>query len=1303
MKKKLNKIISALLVLASLISMFAVFVYAEDDLDSSVTDTETDTDTENSGEGTDGDEEEDAEEAPSIDLSAIELIYNRNFEEGWDYNNGFSKFTANKTTVHNAHIDFEETATYKYNYFWRIEASDYYAATATSSLTVGALRESGSVIQFKIKADDACDLGRILYMTTPANKAVNLLYISGNTLYAFNSGTPATKIGELTNEWLSVTMVFDWDASKTLASGATETLFKCRVYYGDDGKYFDYEADYEVSKDKGMKTLSFCIDKATSADRAGMSFCIDDLQVYQKVKEPLDLSGVTDYGTKINPLAAIVVDIQDGPGNKSTEQIINEALCMKVGVNTALRKNKKVSIAEYCTPEIVDGHVMIPLSLFLDFINYPFYIHGESYDITTGTSATYITIGRDTANVDGERIELTVAPGYLTNDNGDQIPVMAAEDIPRIFPGWLLTYDDMGLIIIYAGEASEGGTSLIHRDTDLDVMLTIMKKFIFDTVTQDENGKEFDEIDDSYVATGEQVLSDLRKHSASHPYIFTNQENFDKLNAAYAATENNDVKLQGYLKTLVDAAEAIYTEYALLDDIGGAYAGIIAEKVPVNEYFDGKNPDPAVKGDTTVPDTNDGYSPAGTLESIEKYTALLVDLAFAYQVTREAKYADLAYDISIALGQWTHWGPGSVENCATATANFAIAYDWLYNYYSADANKDIAALAGILYEKGVKHGYNSSAGNSCLFPRSMGGGDVYNTSNTYLNALCSSGMIVGALALADYYEYDAATSYLIGNNIQNLIANGLDQYAPDGSYAESALMWADATNGFTKLIMALESATGTTYGFEDTWGLDKTFYFACYIEDSDGKIWNYHEGGADGVITGDILGIDTQMFNYAGKFLKDSTLIAIRKNQLEKGKAVTIFDMLFYPDDSVDSEKELALDYQMEGIHAFVSRSDWEDGALYTGIMGGSNDVYGGQLDSGNFIYRNEGVDWIIDLGSDNQEIYSYNGAYRNHHYRNNAEGQNVIIVTTAQDALPYGQLTTGNGKLINTYSNEFGSYAILENKSAYGSTVSFANRGLLVTNNRKTVVIQDELSFPKFQELTWIAHTASSIKLDPTGKIAYLTDYDETGREHILRATIVSGADYSFKIENCNDSAKILDATYKSSDYKTNGGVQPYSRDGIQRLVIKTKNVLTFNASVVFEIVESTESTEPVGYSFAYMSTWNPVEDSTGNNQTVVEREDPSKADIINEVIYLDLYANTLKTAYTSNINEFFYSLTKIAYTLKTYTPESLDSETLMNSYSSYEDYLNDYEKYIKRINTAVEATNNLTKSMSGMTSTGK
>ncbi|MBR5448014.1 MAG: hypothetical protein IKV40_06280, partial [Clostridia bacterium] len=211
MKKKLNRIISVILLFASLISVLSVFAYASEAPAASESQTALET-------------EEDTE----VDLSQIDLIYNRNFEEGWNYNNGFSTLK-----THKAYIDYEETATYKYNYFWRMEASSSTAAEATT-LNIGALRESGSVVQFKIKVDDACNLGRIMYITTPGKKTIDLLYITGNTLYAFKSGNPGCKIADLTNEWLSVAFVFDWDAYKELPDGSTDTLFKCTVYYGDE-------------------------------------------------------------------------------------------------------------------------------------------------------------------------------------------------------------------------------------------------------------------------------------------------------------------------------------------------------------------------------------------------------------------------------------------------------------------------------------------------------------------------------------------------------------------------------------------------------------------------------------------------------------------------------------------------------------------------------------------------------------------------------------------------------------------------------------------------------------------------------------------------------------------------------------------------------------------------------------------------------------------------------------------------------------------------------------------------------------
>ena len=222
MKKRFSKIISTILILASLVSVLTVFAYAEEDAAPGPFD------------------------EPAADVASIELMYNRNFDEGWDYTNGLGTLSN-----HVSYIDFEETSTYKYNYFWRIEAAAT-SSTGYSKFDFGTsvARDSGTVVQFKIKADDACDLGRILYMTTGASKTINLLYVNGTALYAFQSGNRNYKLCDLTNEWITVTLCFDWDAEKDLGQGKTDTLFRCRAYVGDEGKYVDYEADYEQSKVK---------------------------------------------------------------------------------------------------------------------------------------------------------------------------------------------------------------------------------------------------------------------------------------------------------------------------------------------------------------------------------------------------------------------------------------------------------------------------------------------------------------------------------------------------------------------------------------------------------------------------------------------------------------------------------------------------------------------------------------------------------------------------------------------------------------------------------------------------------------------------------------------------------------------------------------------------------------------------------------------------------------------------------------------------------------------------------------------
>ena len=104
------------------------------------------------------------------------------------------------------------------------------------------------------------------------------------------------------------------------------------------------------------------------------------------------------------------------------------------------------------------------------------------------------------------------------------------------------------------------------------------------------------------------------------------------------------------------------------------------------------------------------------------------------------------------------------------TSNFAVSYDWLYNFYFEKFGQEgVDRLADIIYEKGVSQGYNVSSGGLCAYPKTAGGDDVYTTLKNNWNASCSSSMIIGALAISSYGKYEDVNSYLIGNNMQNLI------------------------------------------------------------------------------------------------------------------------------------------------------------------------------------------------------------------------------------------------------------------------------------------------------------------------------------------------------------------------------------------------------------------------------------------------------------------------------------------------------------------------------------------------------
>ena len=1210
---------------------------------------------------------------------AKHLVINRAFDEGWDAPVGFKNvINKNKAT-----IDYEEADDKSYNYFMRLEHGSVKGKGYLELDLKGRkmIQRNGMFIaSFSIKADDICELGNIVNLKLQnADQPLALINVTDYNLYAFGA-VASNLIGSLQDgDWYNIDVVCDWRDSEN-----------AYIAIYNDGKLV---ASRNVSASNiGVENISFgWLTEFTNVDeKNGMSICFDNVQVYQS---PYLTSKVevdpAEYGIFVDKSTDKTVPIYKDATEKTPEQVLNEALFMKLGVASALAGGKKEAVD--CPPVIIDGEVMVSLEFILYYLNYNAYKHPDnvSYDVNLPTGeTTYITVGRPTASVAGELVYLNATPVFYA----DQYPLISIKDIEVLFPGMDAMYDDMGLVIVYENITGDPDATLISREDNLETMLDMMKKFVFDIA---DGSTEAD-----YAATGEAVYqATLAKGQLQHPYIIADQDTFDSL---YAQAASN-AAIQAYIAK----ADDIYNDMAETDANG--YVGIKADKVPVNLYNDGINPDATNPEDTRIKDSADGYnSYTNALYEIEGHSEKLVDLAFAYQVTRDAKYAELAYDIMLALGEWIHWGPGYMVNCATATGNYAIAYDWLYNYIKGEYGEEaVGGLAATIYARGVSQGVSASKGEFCRFPRTSGMGDKYVTRTDSYNAICSSGMIIGALAIMGESAYTADACYLIGNNLRNLANFGLDQYAPDGSFIESVTYWGLGTNALMKTIMALESSAGTDLGFKDTWGLDSTFYYACYISNGAGEAWNYHEDGVGSIIAeGTTYKADTKMFYYAAALLGDNNLAIIRNNQLAAGAEATIFDIIFAPE-NVEGDVELELDYVMSGIDAFVSRDGWEADSMFVGIMGGANkfdagdsdasNEVNGQIDSGNFIYENKGIKWIIDHGSDSYYALNYFGSYRFNYYRTIGEGHNVIIIPD----IATGQTEDGNGRLYKTYidSEGKGSYALIDNSNAYGTYSGAALRGMLITNDRETVVIQDEVARGQVGKITWVVNTYKDIVIDETGRTAYLID-NTNGTETVLRASIVSADDtLVFNVLKSNESAMLSGAT------------QSEQRDigDINRLVIQAKEVLSFNVAVVFEIVESTADPKPIGYTYTQMSAWDSVfnvEEDEGD----VEKFDSKTSDFAGIVTQaMAIYYQYLH--FTTGIASFHKNISHIRYMLfengtlrgdGSYAPSAgaFDPKAdrdLMSYYNDYETYYNEYTEYRARVIATLTQVSRLTDVLAG------
>ena len=869
-------------------------------------------------------------------------------------------------------------------------------------------------------------------------------------------------------------------------------------------------------------------------------------------------------------------------------------------VNYALVKNTRVCLSETedLSPYQNDtGTMYIPVSIVCTYM-------GASYTYDKDTKEVRITLAG------GSVAALTVGSVSWTLNSSPKddflIPVEEKGGTPFISilmtNGIFGTYNyynsSMGLVIFDTKTVSGYSSSVSSLDSQINTISSI----IMDR------------------PAGTQVLADLESNigSDTHPRLLVTEEKFDEMRLTYNLAQLSDPYYSGissqvrsglncfnryFIETEdgevewknEETRQSVRQPHYLYDENGNRLVGVTKYT-----YINENGTEVTLELAEGLP--GDGYDYGGR-SNVYTFTNMMRNLAFAWQITGEDKYADAFYLYAIELNKWEHWGEGHFLNVADGAYAYAIGFDWIYHAFDDEPEKR-DEMAEILYRKGMMKGYysikydttnyNYSSWNSimngidniddlCDFSVSRAGKHAWRTIQRTNNwqTVCGGGMIVSALALAEYEDYQDECAYVIENYVKS-VEKCLAQFAPDGSYPESPTYWDYCVGTYMDTLIAFETCCGKSYGYKDAIGLYESFYYAMGISDSDYNIWSYHDTSPTT--------IGANYFYLASKVYGDETLAAYRNTMLfDRNMGMSLMDVLYYDSANDYAEFNAPLDYNFQGIYTATFRSSYEAGATYAGLHVGPTVHDHSDFDCGNFVLSMAGIQWCGDPGTEDYNVDGFwdtsNGGRRFKLYRKSLEGHSSIVIRSSE--LVHGQKwvqRTGSFPVINNfYTDEYGGYAVSDMKGQYGSTCTGAYRGVLMTNSRRTVILQDEITFSSATSLTWVLNLIGEVKISSDGKSLTSTLWDN-GSKTVLRATMITDDD-SLSFRRLKSNETVLSSTktkYNSGDSR--------ACDTEPRVVIEANNVKSFNVAVVFEILGHED--EAVGYEKVPMSQWTTSDD---------------------------------------------------------------------------------------------------------------
>ena len=324
-------------------------------------------------------------------------------------------------------------------------------------------------------------------------------------------------------------------------------------------------------------------------------------------------------------------------------------------------------------------------------------------------------------------------------------------------------------------------------------------------------------------------------------------------------------------------------------------------------------------------------------------------------------------------------------------------------------------------------------------------------------------------------------------------------------------------------------------------------------------------------------------------------------------------------------------------------------------------------------------------------------------------EGNNTITLVSDPYGLPYGQELTATAPMVDWGSNDHGSYAVLDMTSTLKGNATSWKRGMMVTNDRKTTIIQDEIFFEGVQEAWWFAHfntnyllggkAETAVKLSTDARTAYI--YDTKG--NVLRVKIESArSDLKFQIMDTytfvhtQGDKPTFGPEYSASTPSAGGQIVPENtRYQYGKLGIHIPSTPSVSFAVIIELIDrdtvQTSAEKDKGYSFTNMNGWEPYADTRSEiPEEVLEtiRKAPVLTNIRKNVQSITNFYD-MERAFGVKLKDHYRALTDIYYILINFYPS--EYAKYQEYVSQYEQYKANYDAFIGTINNTANTTRNL------------